>query len=106
MVRLQPKNNEVTVPAIHLVEAPAWHDIRIGQVQESRRFQLLRPHVAQFRNFSRQHQHPHMTALHQRIQLGRSRHIGRQIEHGRRTRYSIRRTRVHLYVGKRIAIGR
>ena len=54
MVDLEPKKDEVTVPAVHLIEASAGNDVGIGKIEQTGRVQLLRTHIAELFNAARE----------------------------------------------------
>ena len=89
----QPQHDEVAVPSIHLVEAPARHHVRIRQIQQSRR--LDRQGLPQPLDLRRQPLHQHAALFPQRFDLRRLRKTLRQIQH---------RRRFHLRIPQRRAI--
>ena len=71
VVGFQAKHDEVTVPAVHLVEAAAGNDVGIGQIEQPGRGQLLGTHVAQLLNAAGQPDHLNVAFLFESCHLRR-----------------------------------
>ncbi|CAM5310085.1 hypothetical protein RLIN73S_05586 [Rhodanobacter lindaniclasticus] len=77
----QAELDEVAVPAIHLVELPARHHVRPGQVEQPFGRQRRRHQVAQPLDAPGQRVHVDLAALPDRVHVRRHGQACRQVEH-------------------------
>jgi hypothetical protein len=77
----QAANDEVAVPAVHLVEAPARNYILVRQVKQAMGLNLCRIDLAQALNLHRQMFDANVAVGRQFVYRGRFGNLRRQIQH-------------------------
>ena len=80
VVRFESEKDEEAVPAVHLIEASAGYDVRIGQVEQASRRKLLRAEVSQLLDALRKACDLHVTFFPERRDIRRGGCLGRHVK--------------------------
>ena len=96
VIGFEAEDDEVAVPAVHLVKAAAGHDVGVGKIEEPFGGKFLGAHIADLFDAARKRVNRDVALLFERGHFGRRRHLSGHVEH---------RMRGDLDVDERMAVG-